>query len=81
MYVVHVCCKYFSWILWINLAQKSRDIQHPEQKIKYNKSECLTFFFEDNNEKRNIHMNKCMFMYKTFLQDQIFSTANLTVIY
>lgn len=41
----------------------------------------FAFFFEDNNEKRNIHMNKCMFMYMTFLQDQIFSTANLTVIY
>lgn len=62
----------------MNSLNKSRDIQHPEQKIKYNKSECLTFFFEDNNEKRNIHMNKCRYM--TFLQDQIFSTANLTVI-
>lgn len=40
----------------------------------------FAFFFEDNNEKRNIHMNKCMYMYMTFLQDQIFSTANLTVI-
>lgn len=74
MYVVNIFHEFFEK----NLAQKSRD----KKKIKYNKSECLTFFFKDYNEKRNIHMNKCMYMYMTFLQDQlIFSTANLTVIY
>lgn len=72
MYVVNIFHEFFEKILHKNLETK--------KKIKYNKSECLTFFFKDYNEKRNIHMNKCMYM--TFLQDQlIFSTANLTVIY